>query len=146
MHCCGSSIRSTAFGELRRVAFGRHSRGFERPLLARIRLHTWSLSVEWQFYCVWPLLLSGLLALFRRRMVWPILAITVLGFWLIFAFQDGSFWLLAGTRTAEWLSDGRATVFYNTPFRVFEFACGAALVWLPQPRALAIHEFLALLG
>ncbi|RUW28061.1 acyltransferase [Mesorhizobium sp. M4B.F.Ca.ET.190.01.1.1] len=128
------------------VLFWRESGYFDLAARMKPLLHTWSLSVEWQFYCVWPLLLSGLLALFRRRMVWPILAIAVLGFWLIFAFQDGSFWLLAGTRTAEWLSDGRATVFYNMPFRVFEFACGAVLVWLPHPRALATHELLALLG
>ncbi|AZO25008.1 acyltransferase [Mesorhizobium sp. M1E.F.Ca.ET.045.02.1.1] len=128
------------------VLFWHESGYFDLAARMKPLLHTWSLSVEWQFYCVWPFLLSGLLALFRRRIVWAILAIAVLGFSFILAFQDGSLWLLSQTRAAEWISDGRATVFYNMPFRVFEFCCGAALVWLPKPRVVTAHELLALVG
>jgi peptidoglycan/LPS O-acetylase OafA/YrhL len=37
---------------------------FQRPPLLR---HLWSLAVEEQFYLLWPLLIIGLLALFRKR-------------------------------------------------------------------------------
>ncbi|WP_167483937.1 acyltransferase family protein [Mesorhizobium tamadayense] len=139
------SLVAAAFG-VSNILFWRESGYFD--LAARIKplLHTWSLSVEWQFYLVWPLLLSVLLGRYPRRMAWPILAAAALSFCLILAFQDGSFWLFSWTHAAEWIADGRATVFYNTPFRVFEFACGAALVWLPKPRPVILHELLVLLG
>ncbi|QKD05208.1 acyltransferase family protein [Mesorhizobium loti] len=141
----GKSLTAAVLG-VSNIFFWRDSGYFDLAARMKPLLHTWSLSVEWQFYLVWPLLLSVLLALFPRRMVWPIMAIAIFSFCLIFEFQDGSVWLLSRTRAADWIADGRATVFYNTPFRAFEFACGAALVWLPRPRSAIVHEFLALLG
>jgi peptidoglycan/LPS O-acetylase OafA/YrhL len=139
------SLAAAAFG-VSNILFWRESGYFDLAARMKPLLHTWSLSVEWQFYLIWPLLLSVLLGLCPRRMAWPILAIAALSFCLIRAFQDGSVWLLSGTRAAEWIADGRATVFYNMPFRVFEFASGAALVWLPKPRPIIVHELLVLLG
>lgn len=139
------SLVAATFG-FSNVLFWRESGYFDLAARMKPLLHSWSLSVEWQFYLVWPLLLSAFLARYRRRMLWPILATAGLSLCLILAFQDGSFWLLSRTRVAEWIADGRATIFYNTPFRVFEFACGAALVWLPKPRSVAVHELLVLLG
>ncbi|MER8628401.1 acyltransferase [Mesorhizobium opportunistum] len=141
----GKSLAAAVLG-VSNIFFWRESGYFDLAARMKPLLHTWSLGVEWQFYLVWPLLLSVLLALFPRRMVWPIMAIAIFSYCLIFEFQDGSVWLLSRTGAAEWIADGRATVFYNTPFRVFEFACGAALVWLPGPRSIIVHELLALLG
>ncbi|MBZ9851952.1 acyltransferase [Mesorhizobium sp. CA14] len=139
------SLVATIFGASN-VLFWRESGYFDLAARLKPLLHTWSLSVEWQFYLIWPLLLSALLAWYPQRMQWLITAIGALSFGLILAFQDGSFWPLAHTRVAEWVADGQATVFYNMPFRAFEFACGGALVWLPKPRSLIIHEFVMLVG
>ena len=128
------------------ILFWRETGYFDLAARMKPLLHTWSLSVEWQFYLVWPLFLSLLLTFFRRLRVLTILAVAVLSFYLTLLFQDGSFWLLSGMQSQDWIADGPATVFYNTPFRVFEFACGAALVWLPTPRSVIVHELLSLAG
>lgn len=80
-------------------------------------LHTWSLSVEEQFYIIWPaavvFLVLGLLQKIPSFIVAVVL--TVVG--------------LAATehlaRTAP------SSAFFWMPARIFEFAIGAALVWLP---------------
>jgi peptidoglycan/LPS O-acetylase OafA/YrhL len=82
-------------------------------------LHTWSLSVEEQFYMFWPLLLVFLLT---RRSQW---ALTVL-------------LILAGVSlgASEWLISNNTpeTAFFLTPFRVYEFAIGASIVWFERYR------------
>ncbi len=102
----------------------------EKPLL-----HTWSLSVEEQFYLVWPLTLVLLLSLTRHRK-----SIILLGLLLL-----GTFSLAASEYLLE---QSPSTVFFMTPFRLFEFALGAALVWAPvssRPSG-AREEVLLLLG
>lgn len=46
--------------------------------------------------------------------------------------QDGHSDILSSfsQTIASWFTDGSATIFFLTPFRVFEFAIGASLVWL----------------
>ncbi|KQT14378.1 acyltransferase family protein [Ramlibacter sp. Leaf400] len=82
-------------------------------------LHTWSLSVEEQFYLLWPALLVGL-AMLRRKYAVP-LALALLGL--------GS---LAVAAVVSFKSP--AATFYLLPSRVFEFAIGAACVWLVRIR------------
>ena len=78
-------------------------------------LHLWTLSLEWQFYAAWPLLLMA-----ARR--WSPIAIVIAA---LASFAAGLLW------------PDPSAVFYLTPFRVFEFAIGALLIWAPMLRRTA---------
>lgn len=80
-------------------------------------LHTWSLSVEEQFYYIWPFLI-GLFA--SKKLGAPILIIAV-GLLSFYFCQT----MIAGYADAT---------FFLTPFRVFEFSIGAILVWVVQKK------------
>ncbi len=86
-------------------------------------LHVWSLSVEEQFYFVWPPLLLLASRAGNKRIVRPAL-VTIIGLAsLFFAGYLG-------------LNHPRAT-FYWMPWRAFEFMIGAAVIWIElavQPR------------
>ncbi|HSX70748.1 MAG TPA: acyltransferase family protein [Pseudomonas sp.] len=113
-------------------------------------LHTWSLSVEEQFYLFWPLLLVFLLT--RLRGLSAALAILALGgisFALNLLFQGGGdVFKGVSTTLARAFEDGGATIYFLTPFRIFEFAIGAVLVWLMgfRPRSNWPLELLLLVG
>ena len=98
---------------------------YTKPLL-----HTWSLSVEEQFYLIWPLLL---MLLFRFGRKWMLQIIVLIGAASLIAAQ---YLLLAHPET----------VFYWMPFRVVELAAGAAVLWLPQTRNRSIERLLLLAG
>lgn len=78
-------------------------------------LHTWSLGVEEQFYLVWPALLivtSG-----WRVPLWLAAAVSgAISFGIIFLWQPAH----------------PQAVFYQMPFRIFEFAIGAGTVSLEE--------------
>ncbi|HAP11734.1 MAG TPA: acyltransferase [Afipia sp.] len=79
----------------------------------RTLLHLWSLSVEEQFYLVWPALL--LLLTRAKHSAFLFVAITTLAAASLIAAQ-------------LWLPRDTAAAFYLTPFRVFEFAFGTIVV------------------
>lgn len=79
-------------------------------------LHTWSLGVEEQFYYVWPVLLAFL----ALRKLWAPIFVIIVGFISLYFCQ-------------VILSTNPDASFYLMPFRVYEFAIGAMLVWVRPP-------------
>ena len=83
-------------------------------------LHTWSLSVEEQFYLVWPTLVSVLFWIKGRTAIFVgILLLSILSMWAAFVYQPIS----------------ADAVFFLTPFRGYQFGLGAIICVLWRARA-----------
>jgi peptidoglycan/LPS O-acetylase OafA/YrhL len=97
-------------------AFGRP------PLLQQL----WSLAVEEQFYLLWPLLLAGILRVFKNNrhalLITTLALITLSSVWMAVLYSPGS---------------DPLRVYYGTDTRAAGFLIGAALamVWSPRPAA-----------
>ncbi|MDB5578709.1 MAG: putative acyltransferase [Bradyrhizobium sp.] len=102
-------------------------------LSARMKplLHTWTLSLEWQFYLVWPAFIAFALS-GRWRWSAPQTIAAAGGASLLLAAILGIFW--------------PAATFYNMPFRIFEFAIGALLIWAPAMKRGPVVELLPIAG
>ncbi|MDW6025818.1 acyltransferase family protein [Mesorhizobium sp. BAC0120] len=139
------SARDAALG-VSNIRFWRESDYFDISARLKPLLHTWSLSVEWQFYALWPAFIVLGFVLWRRGLPWLILAGGFLSLLANLAFEDGDVAGLGHTFLGPYIADGRATIFYNMPFRVFEFACGALLLWLRPLRNQIAQEVILLVG
>ena len=95
-------------------------------------LHTWSLSLEEQFYLVWPVLLILTRALFRTRplSVLPLFALSAASFAVCL-------WMSA--------SDPQA-VFFFSPARAWEFGVGGLAALAPRALWSRLEKLSALLG
>lgn len=115
----GQSLTSTALISSN-IHFWSRSGYFDGAALVKPLLHTWSLSVEEQFYLVWPLLLVGSVWMLRRLRradsVRPFLLVLVLG-------VTGVSLVSAEivVRTAP------KSAFFLMPYRAWELGIGAAL-------------------
>ncbi len=91
---------------------------------ASIVQHYWSLSMQFQFYLVWPLLL-GLIYLFARRIDRSFTVLTAIGMSLL---------LVASLAYAQYAVDvNQAYAYFDTRARLWQFALGALL-------ALTVHK------
>jgi hypothetical protein len=95
-------------------------------------LHTWSLSVEEQFYFIWPAMLAALGT--RNKLAIPIAL--------------GGLFTLSVAANFVFARIDQSAIFYLTPFRIFEFVIGAAVVWLERYRlpGAALAELLLVIG
>lgn len=117
---------------------------FDNSSVVKPFLHYWSLSVEEQFYLIWPVLLVVCFGLLKRRLGFLVLLmISLTSFAGLIALQDTQY----------------DAVFYLMPFRIWEFGLGAMVVYLSSNfgilsaegeklnvRGLAIPSLLTILG
>lgn len=123
----GSAI--AAILSLSNIYFWQQAGYFDAASVVKPLLHTWSLSVEEQFYLVWPAMLVILLGRFSRRVT--LVAIALIG--------------LASLVACQLMIESVEAVFYLSPFRAAEFAIGAALVFVAdRPVKSALSRELAL--
>ena len=94
---------------------------FDINALKKPLLHTWSLSVEEQFYIIVPLALIGLFWLARKRRIPPDLALMAIGIAVFVASLVGCYFMTA--------TEGPNRGFYMITWRAWEFVAGGAVAW-----------------
>jgi peptidoglycan/LPS O-acetylase OafA/YrhL len=116
----------SATGSVSNISFWKESGYFDEEAITKPLLHTWSLGVEEQFYLFWPVFLAILF--FKGSGKVAFLGISIAGI-ISLSLRD---WVLNGG-TLPWpsglIKEGASAAFFLTPFRVFEFAIGALVVW-----------------
>ncbi len=110
-------------------------------------LHTWSLSVEEQFYFLLPVGMLLVAWLWRRRrpsvsrvvIAWAVAAVAGVSLWLSWSISNG--WT-----TPFDFGSAERLAFYGAPTRVWEFAAGVLLVFAVPVVARMTRSVATLLG
>ncbi|NWL08981.1 acyltransferase family protein [Pseudomonas hunanensis] len=113
------------------VFFWLNSGYFDASAHTQPLLHTWSLAAEWQFYLAWPLVVWASLKVSDRFLAAFLIVLTI-------ASLVASQYMLTVDATAA---------YFLMPFRVFELAAGALMVYATKARVgEAIESALLALG
>ncbi|MGE3702402.1 MAG: acyltransferase family protein [Hyphomicrobiaceae bacterium] len=117
----GRSLLSSALF-VSNVFFFNQAGYFDGPSELKPLLHTWSLSIEEQFYLAWPILL--LLAVRWRQKAMPYLV------WLVGGLSVVGFIVVAHIN--------KEAAFFATPLRAWELMLGASLALMPVRSRLSV--------
>ncbi|MBN8429743.1 acyltransferase family protein [Microbulbifer salipaludis] len=126
-----------SLGFFSNILYWRESGYFDAASHEKWLLHTWSLSVEWQFYILYPLILAALGRFFSlTKIKWSLLLFTVgafaFGCIVTFSWPDAAYFLLP-TRAWELMLGGIAYAFpinLSPLYRRALEAAGLALIVL----------------
>jgi peptidoglycan/LPS O-acetylase OafA/YrhL len=132
----GKSLMASSIS-LSNLLFWSQSGYFDAASQTKPLLHTWSLSVEEQFYMFWPAIIYLAYRLFSRRgLVWSIVAAGLLSF-------IANHFVVAAHNVGY-----KSDLFFLPQFRVFEFAIGAMGCFVAKklPSSRWLHELLMALG
>ena len=114
----GDSLAATALS-VSNIYFWSEAGYFDVSSGLKPLLHSWSLAVEEQFYLIWPAMLWLLCRNGWRAAPWVLLVIGLASLALNLVWMAG-----------EFDEKSSSTMFYLTPFRIYEFAIGALGVYL----------------
>lgn len=114
------------------INFWLESGYFDNDKFLKPMLHTWSLGVEEQFYIFWVILLLLVYKFAKDRLFYIIIFFILVSFGLNAIFLSEYFISTFSQSDMEFFSFDKikSSAFFMMPFRIFEFAIGAALVYL----------------
>ncbi|WOC14587.1 acyltransferase family protein [Pseudochrobactrum sp. MP213Fo] len=127
----GSSIYSIF--SLSNIFFWWQTGYFDADSVTKPLLHTWSLSIEEQFYLIWPAILILFLSRIGKNSALTLLIILSLSSLAI---------------SQYWINKSPSAAFFLLPSRLFELGIGGILVWLIQykVKSNAALELILLIG
>ncbi|HRA69070.1 MAG TPA: acyltransferase, partial [Caldilinea sp.] len=117
----GASL-AAATVSISNILFWNEAGYFDSDSFLKPLLHTWSLSVEEQFYLIWPAFLWLLMSRWSMRGAAVAGALVAIG---IASFALNALWV-----HGDFNADYQYAIFFLTPFRVFEFVIGGLGLFL----------------